>query len=278
MHDQQATQREGEGRAFIEQIRRSEYMIGMTLAPEAEAAAEGMRRKLNSALRLLSDDLYSTKTHFVLELVQNADDNAYAAEVSPQIRITLSPSALTVWNNEQGFTPANVRALCSVGESTKSKKVGFIGEKGIGFKSVFQVSSAPQVHSNGFHFQFDMSNTQEHLGYVVPHWIEPDATLASEGTTIVLPAKAGESFTNAVLSELDARLLLFLRKLRVIELQTSGEGVSMRRLDEDGLIALRTDRQAQGSGAASSHQRYLRVVMDVSTAKEGLNKPTSRAS
>src|SRR5438105_2747563 len=90
-----------EGRAFIEQIRRAEYMIGMTLPPDAEVAAEGMRRKLNSALRLLSDDLYSTKTHFVLELIQNADDNAYAIGTDPEIHITLSPSALKVWNNER---------------------------------------------------------------------------------------------------------------------------------------------------------------------------------
>ncbi len=41
------------GRDFIEQVRRSEYMIGMTLSVEAEEAAEGMRRKLNNALRLL---------------------------------------------------------------------------------------------------------------------------------------------------------------------------------------------------------------------------------
>lgn len=77
MQDNQLVQKDEVGRAFIEQIRRSEYMIGMTLAPDAEPAAEGMRRKLSSALRLLSDDLYSTKTHFVLELIQNADGNAY---------------------------------------------------------------------------------------------------------------------------------------------------------------------------------------------------------
>lgn len=266
MQGHQAVQQDGEGRTFIEQIRRSEYMIGMTLAPDAEAAAEGMRRKLSNALRLLSDDLYSTRTHFVLELIQNADDNAYASEVDPEIHIALSSSALKVWNNEQGFTKANVRALCSVGESTKLKKVGFIGEKGIGFKSVFQVSNAPQIHSNGFHFRFDMSNPEEHLGYVVPHWIEPDASITAEGTTIVLPAKAGESFTDAVLSELDARLLLFLRKLRRIELRTPGEEVSMQRLDDDGLIALQTDRQVHGGETTRSRQRYLRVSTNIAMA------------
>lgn len=264
MQDNQLVQKDEQGRAFIEQIRRSEYMIGMTLAPDAEAAAEGMRRKLSSALRLLSDDLYSTKTHFVLELIQNADDNAYQIGVDPEIHIEITLSTLRVWNNELGFTYENVRALCSVGESTKSKKVGFIGEKGIGFKSVFQVSDTPEIHSNGFHFRFDMSNPEEHLGYVVPHWIEPGESIPDRGTTIILPAKAEESFTPAVLSELDARLLLFLRKLRRIELRTPGEEVSMQRLDEAGFAVLQTDRHIHGGETTRVRQSYLRVPTSVS--------------
>lgn len=47
---------------------------------------------------------------------------------------------VTVLNNERGFSPANVRALCDVGRSTKGKGgLGYIGQKGIGFKSVFRV-------------------------------------------------------------------------------------------------------------------------------------------
>lgn len=264
MQNNQVVQKDEKGRAFIEQIRRSEYMIGMTLAPDAEAAAEGMRRKLSSALRLLSDDLYSTKTHFVLELIQNADDNAYEIGVDPEIHLEISPSALRVWNNERGFTQENVRALCSVGESTKSKKVGFIGEKGIGFKSVFQVSDTPEIHSNGFNFRFDMSNPEEHLGYVVPHWIEPGESIPGRGTTIILPAKAEESFTPTVLSELDARLLLFLRKLRCIELRTPGEEVSMQRLDDAGFAVLQTDRHIHGNETTRTRQSYLHVSMSVS--------------
>lgn len=252
-----------EGRAYIEDIRRSEYMIGMELPQDAEVAAAGMRRKLNSALRLLSEDLYSTRTHFVLELVQNADDNTYADFVVPQIHLSLTPFALTVWNNELGFTQENVRALCSVGESTKSKRVGFIGEKGIGFKSVFQVSNAPQIHSNGFHFRFDMSNPEDHLGYVLPHLMEPNATLREDGTSIVLPAKPGEKFSEEVLSELDARLLLFLRQLRRIELRTPEEVVTMLRQDDAGFIALQTNRQHTNGESAATNDRYLRVATTV---------------
>jgi hypothetical protein len=37
-----------------------------------------------------------------------------------------------------GFSEANLRALCDVGNSTKAATTGYIGQKGIGFKSVFR--------------------------------------------------------------------------------------------------------------------------------------------
>ena len=51
------------------------------------------------------------------------------------------------------FGEANVRSLCSVGKSTKKKAEGYIGEKGIGFKSVFRVTDEPAVYSNGYRFR-----------------------------------------------------------------------------------------------------------------------------
>lgn len=55
-----------------------------------------------------------------------------------------------VMNNEAGFTTANIRALCDVGNSTKAGiNTGYIGHKGIGFKSVFRVSYNDVVQQNG---------------------------------------------------------------------------------------------------------------------------------
>ena len=263
MQVQIAVRSNDEGHAFIEQLRRSKFMIGMSLPEEAQAAAEGLRKDLSNALRLLSDDLYSTATHFVLELIQNADDNTYAQGIEPQIRISLTSKELTIWNNEQGFQPDNVKALCSAGQSTKAKKAGFIGEKGIGFKSVFQVSDTPEIHSNGFHFRFDMSDPEKHLGYIVPHWVAPTEALPADGTTIVLPAKNGQEFSASVLSELDSRLLLFLRKLRQIELRTPTGDVSMRYIDDDGLAALETGRPAEGGARTQERERFLRVASSI---------------
>ena len=47
-----------------------------------------------------------------------------------------------------------------------------LGQKGIGFKSVFRVTDSPEIHSNGFHIRFDVNSGP--LGYIMPHWIDTD--------------------------------------------------------------------------------------------------------
>jgi hypothetical protein len=82
-----------------------------------------------------SCDLYSKSAHFVLELVQNADDNSYAAGVVPTIEFHQKGQQqqqleeLVVCNNERGFREGDVEALCDVSRSTKTAKTaagGFI--------------------------------------------------------------------------------------------------------------------------------------------------------
>jgi len=72
--------------------------------------------------------------------VQNADDNAYPEDVEPTLAFILQENGIVVLNNERGFSAENIRALCDIGNSTKKgSNRGYIGNKGIGFKSVFRV-------------------------------------------------------------------------------------------------------------------------------------------
>jgi hypothetical protein len=83
----------------------------------------------------LSKDLYSKDTHFVLELVQNADDNSYpdnlldnSKDGCPSVKFVIEQDGIYVLNNELGFREKDIRALCDVGRSTKGKhKFGYIG-------------------------------------------------------------------------------------------------------------------------------------------------------
>ena len=72
--------------------------------------------------------------------IQNADDNTYLKDVEPTLAFVLQDDGIVVLNNETGFSADNIRALCDIGNSTKKgSNMGYIGNKGIGFKSVFRV-------------------------------------------------------------------------------------------------------------------------------------------
>ena len=167
------------------------------------------------------------RIHYVLECIQNADDNDYEAGVKPFLRLSVSPQQIQLDCNEKGFKEEHVRALCSVGKSTKSAQkategyVGYIGEKGIGFKSVFKVAERVYVHSPPFSFMFD--KTRE-LGMITPLWV-PEGKVQSSlrddsQTAILLLPTARETY--AELSKdflsIPSTLLLFLRKLKKLEL------------------------------------------------------------
>ena len=104
-----------------------------------------LRDGLMRSIHRLAAELYSGNVHFVLELVQNADDNAYAPGVLPTLRIVARREQIVFENNEVGFAERNVLAICSMGESTKqASDAGYIGNKGIGFKSVFKLTTTPR--------------------------------------------------------------------------------------------------------------------------------------
>ena len=100
------------------------------------------------------NDASGNKDRFLNELLQNADDCIYPEDEIPTLKMELTDGKLELNYNEAGFTKSNVRSITAIGESTKKKiqtdKAS--GEKGIGFKSVFEVAEKVIIHSNGFDF------------------------------------------------------------------------------------------------------------------------------
>ena len=123
---------------FIEQIRREKFGIGLHLSSEGQHLTDQLKSLVGRSLERLSKELYNTDMHFVLELIQNADDNQY--ETKPSLIFVVDSDVINIYNNEIGFEENHIQALCDIGKSTKGKhKQGYIGQKGIGFKSVFTV-------------------------------------------------------------------------------------------------------------------------------------------
>ncbi|KAM6951488.1 uncharacterized protein FYW47_015000 [Aplochiton taeniatus] len=234
---------EGLQRAIVDDIRKSEFGIGVELNAEGQRLMTVSQERLGRSLDRLSTELYSKDTHFVLELIQNADDNSYpdGTEAMPALAFVVERDCVTVLNNESGFQERNIRAICDVGRSTKGKhKCGYIGQKGIGFKSVFKVTDCPEIHSNGFHLRFD--KTSGPMGYILPHWVEDESTLETRlcdlpqqswTTKICLPLRSESYQTRNLFHDVHPSLLLFLHRLRSITIYNQSERrvVTMTRRD-----------------------------------------------
>ncbi|KAK3261761.1 hypothetical protein CYMTET_29346 [Cymbomonas tetramitiformis] len=234
---------------------------------------------------MLSDSLYSKESHFILELIQNAEDNQYEQGVEPTVKFVLSrrdptnPSntegALYVFNNEVGFAEKNVRAICDIGNSTKKyeKSKGYIGEKGIGFKSVFVCSKTPYISSRDFHFYLSEEEDPEAgFGYIIPYWDKH--CIASKNcppgyqTSLLLPLKPGQrKMVRESLLSLAPETILFLTKLQglEIELENAAGGSEMRTFalakDENNanLVTLTTNCSVSYNAGALERRSEVRT-------------------
>ncbi|KAM0586454.1 hypothetical protein ACHAP6_005252 [Verticillium nonalfalfae] len=190
------------------------------------------------SIKTLAKNIYGSDARFVFELLQNADDNRFtrakANGALPFISFHVHPHRIVVECNEDGFTEKDLRAICSVGESTKSASRGYIGAKGIGFKSVFIAAWKVAIQSGHFSFYFKHEKGDLGLGMVLPVWENQAAALPGPLTRMTLhlheqgEAQELEHLRQTIfrqLSELQHTSLLFLRNLRQI---------SVAFYDEDG--------------------------------------------
>lgn len=125
-----------------------------------------------NSLSSLSKNLYNSSARFVFELLQNADDNSYsrakASSADPYVSFRVYNHRIVVECNEDGFTHENLVAICNVGKSSKSGAQGYIGEKGIGFKSVFMVAWKVLIQSGDFSFYFQHKKGDSGMGMISP--------------------------------------------------------------------------------------------------------------
>ncbi|KAI0856471.1 hypothetical protein F4860DRAFT_518768 [Xylaria cubensis] len=193
---------------------------------------------LDAALEILSAELYQQSTHFLLELIQNADDCSYnnccSNHENPTIDITYWNNRLRVDYNEDGFTMGDVEALCRIKKSTKVTTESKIGEKGIGFKSVFRMTNVVSIHSYNYSFCFDK---REKLGMITPTWSDFPAPIKENFTSILFPVPKDYDQKELVreMKSLTPKCLMFLRRIKQINISIDGgEGyrASLLRNDE----------------------------------------------
>ncbi|KAF5556260.1 hypothetical protein FNAPI_5783 [Fusarium napiforme] len=188
-----------------------------------------MENAASHSIKVLARNIYGSGARFVFELLQNAEDNSFRRANDkndpPFISFQIHPKYIVVECNEDGFTSLDLKAICSVGESTKTAKHGYVGAKGIGFKSVFIAASRVHIQSGNYSFEFRHNRNDPGLGMVRPIWVKPTETIPSPltRTTLYLHDQGDEDEIEHLktiiamqFDDLQETCLLFLRKLSKI--------------------------------------------------------------
>jgi hypothetical protein len=158
----------------------------------------------DTAVLDLLGQLYSERTHFIFELIQNAED-AHATRIDFDVH----DNRLEVRHDGRPFTEADVRGVCGVAKTTKD--LTSIGKFGIGFKAVYAYTKVPLVYSGDEAFRIE--------NYVRPFAIGPVGPVGPVGnddTLFVFPLDTLEDADEirAALRALDPAAFLFLKNIK----------------------------------------------------------------
>ncbi len=205
----------------------------------------------DTAVLDLLGQLYSDRTHFIFELIQNAEDAGATG-----LAFELFADRLEVRHDGRPFDEADVRGVCGVGQSAKSGDLTAIGRFGIGFKSVYAYTRNPRIYSQGECFRIE--------SYVRPFPLDP-ADGPADGTLLVFPFDHDEVPPQTAVAEIGAALgglgldtLLFLR--RIERIRTAGLGASRQELRRETTPADGIG-SASGVGSAGGVGSARRVVL-----------------
>lgn len=181
-----------------------------------------LRRALERIIQL-----YTDKSHFVYELLQNAEDAG-----ASRIKFEQYEDRLVVLHDGHPFSMDNLQRLCDIGKSDKTDDLNQIGEFGVGFKSVFGICETVRLYSHPSKADQDAGYHQfavEIKDFTHPVDIDDQEVDFGYTTKFVFPYSVGFTFSgfttveklNEVLSKrlqnLGITTLLFMKNLQSID-------------------------------------------------------------
>ena len=166
--------------------------------------------------------------------------------------------------------------LQNADDAMREESGDFIGSKGLGFKSVLEITDEPEIHSDPFHFRFSAKETQAllrekdldddppPLTFRIPHEREPDEEtnrlLESGYTTVIrLPFQDEEARDKAVdqLHGLDPLFLLLVHELSCIRIRVP-EGETVHEIVRCASGLSTGDVELSSRGSSTSWRRWVR--------------------
>jgi hypothetical protein len=178
--------------------------------------------------------LYSEPSHFIYELLQNAED-----EGAKLVEFKLYENRLDIYHNGKDFDLEDIHGITGIGISKKKEDFTTIGKFGVGFKSVFAVTNTPHIYSGDYKIRIK--------DFVVPEIVNDNER--SINTLIRLPfnhtlrnPKEIYAGVAATLENIGLISLLFMKNIEEIRWQKpSLSGCYLRStVDQPGHIGTKT--------------------------------------
>ncbi len=159
---------------------------------------------------------YSDRTHFIYEILQNAEDAG-----ASQISFRLKDNMLEIRHDGRPFDEKDIDGVCGIANGTKEDGTR-IGHFGIGFKSVYCYTESPQIYSGQYHFR-------------IVHQLFPEEITALESslindTVMLLPFNrfdvpadiAFKEIREALISKITADSILMLDNIDCVSIDIDG--------------------------------------------------------
>lgn len=160
---------------------------------------------------------YSDRTHFIYEILQNAEDAG-----AKYIKFHLEKDCLVIYHNGRPFNEKDIEGVCGIANGTKEDGTR-IGHFGIGFKSVYCYTEKPFIYSGMYHFLIE--------NQLFPKEVAQKDGLSFDETCMILPFNkeevpahtAYQEIREALRKKITAESILMLNQIEDVHIQIAGD-------------------------------------------------------
>ena len=181
-----------------------------------------IRKQLVESIEINEVDLstlltgqYNDPSHFVYEILQNAEDAG-----AKTISFSLHEDHLEINHNGKDFDYNDIKGITGIGYTTKKEDLNAIGKFGVGFKSVFAITETPRIYSGPNNFEIQ--------NFVLPNFFKKIPR--NNNTKIILPFNHRTRNKDLIYSiiekkfeNIDLTNILFLSNIQNIEWNTKSK-------------------------------------------------------
>ena len=156
---------------------------------------------------------YSDRTHFIYEILQNAEDAG-----ASQIRFHLTHEALEIYHDGRPFDEKDIDGVCGIANGTKEDGTR-IGHFGIGFKSVYCYTEIPRIYSGKYHFQIRSQLFPEEIAAILGLADDETCMILPFNRTDVSPQISYKEISDALSRKITADSILMLDNIEHIDIE-----------------------------------------------------------